>query len=350
MPATAAVLLAVAGAGAQSRSQGNPTDGFRPTPPAQADPAAPGITGGQAWLGEVLSPAQTVDDATALPERTFFANRRGRAERGPAGTMIFVPSRDERAPGERAMLLFPGTVTDQLASVLPSDGRGEITLSGQLFLYHGRNYVLPSGFQRSGQNQQTEEPAAAADPSATDPRPTDRPQSPGSGRFEPDADVEDLIASLREAGGDDNRPSPAPWATGAEPEPFNDDTTSGRSQRERLEAARDAREDERNASASAVVPPDAIAMRRGRVIRNERGAWTFIANNAAGSAEAIADPLASGMVLLPSQMLMRIEAVAQREGDLRSVSVSGRVLVSGSDTYLLPTILRIEPPSDIRAR
>lgn len=105
------------------------------------------------------SPISSIDPSSPagtrlLREGTFITNRRGRLTRGASGDLLFTFDADARGKGEAPMSLLPCMNLASMEKVVDRGGDGiTFTLSGQVFVYKGRNYVLPTLYQvnrRSG--------------------------------------------------------------------------------------------------------------------------------------------------------------------------------------------------------
>jgi len=165
-------------------------------------------------------------------------------------------------------------------------------VSGQVFVYEGANYLLPTQHWTVS----AEQPAPASEPAAPD---------PGTAQ---DASVDDLIRALDEA-------TPARRTT-ATPQ--------------RAESP----------GAGLLREGAAVTLRRGRLVRSAAGSFEFVPDSGdAGGEEADFGPLA----LLPSQNLQSMERAVRTHGDGLAFVVSGRVFVYEGRNYLLPTMYQIAP-------
>lgn len=308
---------------------------------ASATSTHPGLTRGVDWLRGLAELQLEVTPPRLLPEHSFLSGRRGEVRSGPFGTYIFIPDPDAALPGERAMLLLPNRVTQRIAAGLGHGGPVAVEISGEVFVYHERNYVLPSTFRdvpkparepvqaapaAAPTSESGGEAAPAAQGTAGD---APAPAAPVAAAATPaEADVTDLIAELRA-----QRGQAAPQAGG-----------------EVIEASDDLADDEGSREAEAALPSaplhpegELITLRRGRIDRDETGSWVFLVENDA-------DPAGDrrSFVLLPCRTLMRIEAAAEREGDLRAVRLSGRATVYRGKNFLLPQLFTLERVDDVR--
>ncbi|MAY73386.1 MAG: hypothetical protein CMJ31_01430, partial [Phycisphaerae bacterium] len=298
-------------------------DAIDPAPIAVATTAAPGLTHGVDWLLGLDEPDLTPPAATALPERTFLRSREGLVQPGPYATWIFSPTPTEDDPSPRAMLLHPSRMTQRLAAVFGDHGgRLRMELSGELFLYRGRNYLLPSNFELVHEGTPGH-PVTPPDADATvaDAAADATPDVSGSIAVREAGDVANLIAELRELRGeqdDDDETEETP--------------ASSANQRGPVEA-----------DPNLIAEGKLLTGRRGRIERLADGLWAFMPDN--DEDEPVEDE--DGIALLPSMMLTRIERIAEVEGDLRAVVLSGRVTVYEGKNYILPTLMRLPPPDTI---
>lgn len=292
-------------------------EAFSPIQPETTSPIRPGLTGGESWADLLESAWPGVIEPSLRGERTFVNQLRGTVIRGPGETRIFVPTPDADAPPTRAMLLLPCMVLERFDSYLfAGQDRVPVLLTGQVFLYGGRNYVLPTSFRRAfGQ------PAAQADQVAETPArsqaeleksdPTEAES--GSDGIDDNPDVAALMAEL-EMRSPLTRPAPAgPASTGRE--------------RSRGEES----------SPDLIVGNDGtyLAARRGRVVRSPNGTWSFILDNGRPSSRV-------AFTLLPCRTLEGLERQSLRDGDASAGLMSGRVYTYMGNHYLLPTLYQQE--------
>lgn len=347
-------------------------EAFAPTAESVTEPVRPGLTGGADWV--TVLDADWADPAQSglLPERTFLNRVRGRLMRGPHGTVIFIPDPAEPSPGgssamppavtpspqngpagsvtiigepadsapstaaplpTRPMLLLPCGLLDRFNEyVLDGNKTTEAIVSGQVFLYADRNYVLPTGLDRArplsappvrtgetdavspdgppgGDAEAGAEPKAPTAGPALDgePRETGGPNEIGD-----DPDVEALIAEL------ERRP---PYGT---PRPV---------------AQSDADEPSEAPSAPMIDPGDGVyvSAQRGRLVRAKNGTWSFQIDN---DAPPVLGRDVTEYTLLPCRALQGIESIALSSGDGEAGELSGRAYRSGGGWYLLPTLFQ----------
>lgn len=341
---------------------------FSPVRAETNEPVRPGLTAGQDWAAMLEPTWPGAVGTPLLPERTFLNGVRGTVLRGPNDTRIFVPETGEipaAAPANadpaaaaadsstpaaatfpRAMLLLPCTVLERFDTYTLADSqRVAVTLSGQVFLYNDRNYVLPTLIQTG---------RAGATAASTRSRTADRPDEPGAQQIiadgGPGAGDADSSDSTEPTGQADGRPDPLAEnpdvaALMSELERHNPIARSAT----RAAPASPSPEDadgshaDRDADADAAPDPAAgpiedggyIASKRGRVVRLPEGVWSFVADND--------DPsTARAYTLLPCRTLEALERRAFYRGDAVAGIVSGRVYHYDGTDYLLPTLYQTE--------
>ncbi|MBY0309134.1 MAG: hypothetical protein K2Q09_10370, partial [Phycisphaerales bacterium] len=83
-----------------------------------------------------------------IRENTFITQRRGRMTRSMTNEWVFTMDADAKgARGEPAMVLMPCLNLQNMEKAVERSGEGtSFTLSGTVYVYKGRNYLLPSMF------------------------------------------------------------------------------------------------------------------------------------------------------------------------------------------------------------
>lgn len=298
-------------------------EAFSPRQPVRTSPVRPGLTAGQDWAAMLEGEWPGALAPSLFAERTFLNQVRGLIIPGPEDTRIFVPSPapptedgfSENPTPTRAMLLLPCVVLDRFnAFVMTDNTPTPAIVSGQVFLYNNRNYLMPAAIRAAAGILATPTPSEAAD---TDAPPVPQAGVPGAsepGGIADDPDVADLIAEL------EKRP-PFPRPATRPP-----DSTRPR--------------DGRDEGDAPIAPPPEdgtyFAGRRGRMVRSSQGAWLFVTDND--------NPNRPPRVytLLPCRTLEELERVALREGDASAGLVSGRVYRFRDQWFLLPTLYQQE--------
>ncbi len=256
---------------------------------------------GQGAAGaEPVSPLRSrpePDRPRLVREGAFLVNMRCRLRRTEVGRMVdFAP--DLQGGRTPSMALLPCMTLAALEQVAgPRAGDSDFLVSGQVFVFRGRNYLLLSRFEvAQGAPARPEQPATAGAGAEGD-------APPGSPAEDPS--VESLVRAVEERTGEGREP-PAGAGPGSAPGP-------------------------------TLREGAVLALRRGRVMGVKGGAVEFTTDNDPES--PVGD---ARLTLLPSLNLERLETLlADRPGGL-VVSMSGRVFVHGQTNYLMPTMYVVE--------
>ncbi|MFM7261707.1 MAG: hypothetical protein ACKO3W_14005, partial [bacterium] len=228
---------------------------------------------------------------------------------------LFRPTVPESSGLRREFVLLPSpTLEDMLQTVRVSAVPVEFELSGRVFIFRGRNFLLA----------ELAPPIVRfdVDPGAKPSKPTTtttaaQPTPSGEGKFVPpsgddaeDAAVADIERRLEE------RIGRAP--TRRIPE---------------LPAA------QRTEGSGATPPPVAngerLTLRRGRLLRDpQAGSWRFVPEQFTGRGDA-------SMELLPCLLLEQLERSARESDAPPVILISGSVLAFEGRSYLLPSSFRI---------
>ena len=191
------------------------------------------------------------------------------------------------------LTLLPCTLLANLQQLIESMPQREITfdLTGQVFVYRRRNYLLPTHAPRLVDYVAPSRPPDDAGPPGRD-----------------DDSADSILRHLDRAVGPVVR---SPRATADTPAR----TASGK---------------------RAMLPPGTVIVRRrGWMVRTPGGAWTFVFGS---DASGLDDP---PMILLPTLLLQDMERHAQRSGPASPLLLSGRVYRYHGRNYLLPTMYQI---------
>lgn len=295
-----------------------------PTRTRVAQPVRPGLTAGADWAEAAgLRPA-------GLPEGTFLIEREGRIIDAPAGRKVFVPTGD-RVAGEGPVLILPTASLERLE--LAATGRGDepaVRVSGEIFVYHGRSYLLMSSYLMGhAEIQPAAEPVADpdADPAAeagaepaSETGDESEPEVPASLRDDPD--VRGLLDELEAAA--------APGRSDASGEPDAEP------------AAGAGRTAPPTAGVNLVPDGTPIIRRRGRIVRTGDGAWAFVFDN------DLDDPVSGqAMIVMPCLLLQRMERQALVDADAFQLVVSGRIHTHAGQAYVLPTMMLQVPVTGV---
>jgi hypothetical protein len=123
-------------------------------PPAPATPRPAATPAGSPAPASPLTTTPTSPaPAATLPgklvrEGTFITSRRGRVIRAGSGEWMFHFDQASAAPAEPPMILMPSMNLMAIEKLAERGGESlTFRVSGQVFVYHGKNYLLPSMYQ-----------------------------------------------------------------------------------------------------------------------------------------------------------------------------------------------------------
>ncbi len=327
---TAVALLAAAGTTGlaqetteESRSRIEEAERVMPRERPPAEPVSPsvepevrtprpGLTGGHAWPDEPSDDDSPV--AKRLPEGTTLIRRPGQVLTLPTGHRVFVADERDRRSGEGPMLIFPSRVLASLDASLAGSPAAPVVLSGYVYEYDGRNYLLPTAFSRDTLPPRPEpEPVSESISESLGNEPSGANEIQIASAFD-DPDVASLLDELDS--------SPAIRAV-APPAVQRPDTDAGESSVV-------------TSTEAYVADGTPITRRRARLVRGPGGAWAFRFDNDFDTAR---NPLLDQpMTVLPCRLLQRLESLAMTRGEGIELIVSGRVYTYGQRSYILPTI------------
>lgn len=93
-------------------------------------------------------PVEAATTGTRLVrENTFMTQRRGRMTRSTTNEWVFTFDADTKGKSEPAMVLMPCMNLQNMEKAIERTGEGtSFTLSGTVYVYKGRNYILPTMF------------------------------------------------------------------------------------------------------------------------------------------------------------------------------------------------------------
>ena len=181
------------------------------------------------------------------------------------------------------------------------------SLASQVFAYHGRNYLLPVHAPRlTGQAPRTQRSRGDSNPD--DAGPGAAPAGDDSGRA--------ALEQLDRAVGAVALSPRSDAANGGDP-------------------ARAAEEDEGAAGDGLPQEGQMLLWRRGRLARQDSGAWSFVFDAGAGGRQDM--PL----TVMPCLLLERMEQHVTAGAPGAAMLVSGRVYRYGPKAYLLPTAFEV---------
>lgn len=261
-----------------------------PTPPPSPDAAVPALA---------------TQPGPALREGGYLVEVRGTLRRDTDGWSYFRVQEAGAAPGDESaiyeMPILPCELLSHMQRLLESTSPGQFTfdLTGQVFAYHGRNYLLPTHAPRLKSYAPRSE------------RPRATPAS-GPGRAANDDSGRAALERLDREVGDVARSPRSGAAQGAAAEDGDDpDGDGGPQEGQRL------------------------LWRRGRLTRQNGGAWSFVFDAGATGRQDLP------MTVMPCLLLERMEKYVTAGAPSAAMLVSGRVYLHGSKVYLLPTAFEI---------
>jgi len=270
--------------------------------PVANPPAVPGTTPAAKPAGPIPPTGATgpsIPKGTLLPEGTFLSGRPGAIVKTPGGTYIFVPS--DASPGmakATPMVLQWNQRLSQVAAAIEGNDAAAASVSGQAFVYKGRQYLLLSVFSMT-RNTDIAKPAPGTQPATPD----------------ASADVRALMEEL------DSRPA-APRAM--DQRILTNEPTAVRGVKD-----------------TVIAEGTVITARRARLVRGP-GGLTVTFDNGPGNAGL------PPMQLLPCRLLEQLESLAASRGENLTIRLSGRTTVHGGLNYLLPTMYQVIRPGDLR--
>lgn len=230
---------------------------------------------------ETIVPAPTTPPPL-LREGTFMLQVKGTLHRGEQpGWWVFRVARNDPSDELYELTLLPCTLLASLEQLVVSmpDEQIVFDLTGQVFVYQGRNFLMPTHAPRLVDYVPPSRPDVSEDSPEAILRDLDRTVGP-------------LVRAPRN-----------PAASG---------------------------------DADRLAAPGAMVLwRHGWMVREPSGAWSFVF---AADATGLSDP---PMILLPCRMLADMERHALRSGPDEPLLVSGRVTRYHGRDYLLPTMFRV---------
>lgn len=312
------LALAAAMAGAQDRP---PAPGpIAPTQPRGREPvdtprpAAPLPLPGVDGVG--------VPTGNRIAEGKFLPQRQGSLRRAPTGEWIFVFDEVPGQARERPVVLLPNMALARLERAVGAAESDQpavgVTVSGQVFVFDRREYLLLTTFGLAPPPESAPPPAEA--PAAEDAEP---PQPAAQG----ESDVRDLIRSLEVRRGSLTRRT-----VSAEAQPASSGPGAGEES-----------DEDQTESTAGLIPEGTLLTRQvGRLVRAETGELAFARDNDGDS------PGNAPMILLPCRILQRLESMARFNQQERPIELSGRVMAYRGRNFLLPTSYLLPVPTELR--
>lgn len=100
------------------------------------------------------NPARPVAAGRLLREGTFLVNRRGRMVRSSSGDWTFAFDADAQNQADPTMVLMPCQKLEAMEKLAERYGESlTFSLTGQVFVYKNRNYLLPGPFRVERANE-----------------------------------------------------------------------------------------------------------------------------------------------------------------------------------------------------
>ncbi len=281
-------------------------------------------------------------------EGKFLLRRTGTLIKAPTGEWVISFNKSTTSKRERPAILLPNSKLTQLEAQLGANSATAseptdkpvaypdtlVTITGEVFNYLGREYILVSLFSVAPNTPE------AAETSAAQPAKNAKPQSKTEPQAEPKAEakVEHKTASAVEAA-----------------DPSVDDLIKDLQQRRGMSEARPLAPTappvaKKTPPAEPVVAPPprglvaegtVLSSKRGRIVRLRGGELAFSIDNDAASQS-------QPFVLLPCKTLERLEQLFWSRGDNTVVELSGRSTIYQGRNYVLPTSFILPVPSELR--
>ena len=223
---------------------------------------------------------------------------------------LFRPAKAEAGGLRRELVLMPSqTLEDMLQTVRMSPSPVEFEVTGRVFMYRGRNFLLPELappiVRFDTQVGETPKPTTAAKPTPSGDAKFVAPTTAQSTGDADDAAV-DAIERRLEA-----RLATAPAA-----------------------ARREVGNEAKASSAAPVASGTRVTLRRGRLSRDPQiGTWRFVPEQVTGSGDA-------SLELLPCLLLEQLELAARESDSPPVILLSGSVFAFEGTSYLLPSTFR----------
>lgn len=244
------------------------------------------------------------------PEGTVLSQRRGRIVTTKGGEVVFSPAAPEPGkPGDPPMVLNRCATLEQLQAGIAATPEAGVTLGGQVFVYRGRHYLLPTTFAI--------DLAGATEPGMMEPAKPDAMKSGAETReTRGDIDTLDLIRDLESQRGVPRTVDPP---------------VAGDGGAERL--------------AGVANEGTLLVNRRARLIRvaADEGRFGAAFDNGVGGEKG----RGGAMSILPCAALQQLESLAAYRGENVSFYISGRVFVYNGKNYLLPSLVQATRPGDV---
>lgn len=269
-----------------------------------------------------------------LREGSFLSRARGTMERDArSGLWKLVLDRTEMrwdsgtAP-QYELLLLPCSLLSEMERLVSSipDQSVLFEVSGQVYVYRGRNYLLPTNAPRLASH-----PSKLA-PAETPAEPEVAEAAPAEDNAESDAEsAEEIMRQLERSIGPVVKSSATGEGSAAGTTPSRPYQPEGADAQPALQPQTD------------LSREGAIALwRRGYLSRDSSGAWVFVFE---ADAAGLADP---PVTLLPCLVVERLETIFRQPTGPVAILLNGQVTIYRGRTYLLPSAFQI--PRESRPR
>ncbi len=215
-----------------------------------------------------------------------------------------IDSEDPKHPSYELSFL-PCTLMSNMRQITQSMSNQQVKFetTGQVFVYHGRNFFLPAHAPRVVEVQQKSSMPDKEETASDDVDETDAANEIENSDQQDDS-AEAILRGLEQGVG------PVVRSTGGEAK-------------------------EQKAELKLTPEGTQVINRRGRMHRGVHGTWWFTFD---ADASGLSDP---PMVILPCLLLERMERYAARSGARTAMLLSGRVYVYEDRNYILPTMFQI---------
>ena len=258
----------------------------------------------ESWtLPDQEDSASWISSPTIVPEGTFLVRQSGLMVKAPTGEWLFSPGNTADGRPLPAMVMVPGRVLARMETAAEAEsdsGSAAFEINAQVLLYDGRNYALVSSFSQLA--------GTAEDPTATGEGDETPPARPDDSNLTPALQI--LISDLEQSRSAGRR--------GLVPTEAADPQTR-----------------------APVAEGTFLTRRRARLVRLAGGEWGASFDSGIDQADQ------GALVIVPCAALQRMEAIAANRSENLSFELSGRVLDYGGRSYVLPTVLRLYPPSEL---
>ncbi|GAB5497071.1 MAG: hypothetical protein Phyf2KO_21510 [Phycisphaerales bacterium] len=278
------------------KNAGEKAEGIRPTRSAGVAPIRPHTEIG----------ADHKATGRMLTEGSFIVQMEGLVHRASLGAWIFEPTDLVDEARIKPLIILPSQTLTRLIQIVGLDAEhNKVSLTGEVSLYRGRNYLLVTAITVDSSDEADE----SLIPTENEPDPSE-PEANGS----LSQSVQDLIGELEEARTAD-RAILQPTHTGS------------------FEGGR------------APVPEGRTFMRR-RARLNYMSAGEVAVSFDNDPDQVIDAPL----VVLPCHLLEKMEWVVENHGDSLPVRVSGQSFAYNGRSFIMPRSIVIERPSELDTR